>query len=92
MTRIVLGHSRKSAWQELWQGSVTNGILKHAHGIDVFWVADRTAQGEPRILPARRTQNKQGKGYHRLSREEMNEKVKRIERGRFKIYIGAAPA
>ncbi|WP_145024474.1 histidine kinase [Paenibacillus sp. Y412MC10] len=91
VTRIVLGHSRKSPWQELWQGSVTNGILKHAHGIDVFWVADRTAQGEPRILPARRMQNKQGKGYHRLSREEMNEKVKRIERGRFKIYIGAAP-
>lgn len=91
VTRIVLGHSRKSLWQELWQGSVTNGILKHANGIDVFWVADRTAQGEPRILPARRMQNKQGKGYHRLSREEMNEKLKSIERGRFKIYIGAAP-
>ncbi|MCJ8012439.1 histidine kinase [Paenibacillus sp. KQZ6P-2] len=91
VTRIVLGHSKKSRWQEFWQGSVTDGILKHAKGIDVFWVADRTAQGGPRILPTRRQQPAGDELYHRLSQEEIEKKVERIKRGRFKIYIGAAP-
>lgn len=90
VTRIVLGHSKKSRRQEFWQGSVTDGILKRAKGIDIFWVADRTAQGGPRILPTRR-QQAENELYHRLSREEMEKQVKRIKRGRFKIYIGAAP-
>lgn len=91
ITRIVLGHSKKSRWQELWQGSVTDGILKRARGIDIFWVADRTGRGEPRILPAHRLQPVQEERFHRLSKQEMEQKVNRIKRGRFKIYIGAAP-
>lgn len=91
VTRIVLGHSKKSRWQEFWQGSVTDGILKRAKGIDIFWVADRTAQGGPRILPTRRQQPEDSDMYHRLNEEEMEKKVERIKRGRFKIYIGAAP-
>ncbi|MEC0239641.1 histidine kinase [Paenibacillus dokdonensis] len=91
VTRIVLGHSKKSSWQEFWQGSVTDGILKRAKGIDIFWVADRTAQGGPRILPTRRQQPGESDMYHRLSKVEMEKKVERIKRGRFKIYIGAAP-
>ncbi|BFH62294.1 histidine kinase [Paenibacillus azoreducens] len=91
VTRIVLGHSKKSRWQEFWQGSVTDGILKRAERLDIFWVADRTAHGEPRILPARRRNREHGSQYHRLSKEEMDRKVKRMKRGRFKIYIGAAP-
>ncbi|MGN7357020.1 histidine kinase [Paenibacillus sp. SAF-054] len=91
VTRIVLGHSKKSRRQELWQGSVTDGILKRAKGIDIFWVADRTAAGGPRILPTRRQQQGDHELYHRLSEEEMERKVERIKRGRFKIYIGAAP-
>lgn len=91
VTRIVLGHSKKSRWQELWQGSVTNGILKRVKGIDVFWVADRTAHGGPRIMPTRRAQTPEAEQFHRLSVEEMKEKVEQIKRGRFKIYIGAAP-
>ncbi|WP_136605849.1 histidine kinase [Paenibacillus dokdonensis] len=91
VTRIVLGHSKKSSWQEFWQGSVTDGILKRAKGIDIFWVADRTAQGGPRILPTRRQHPEESDMYHRLNKEEMEKKVERIKRGRFKIYIGAAP-
>ncbi|MWV42374.1 histidine kinase [Paenibacillus sp. HJL G12] len=91
VTRIVLGHSKKSRWEEFWQGSVTDGILKRAKGIDIFWVADRTAQGEPRILPTRRQQRDESEWYHRLSQEEIEKKVERIKRGRFKIYIGSAP-
>lgn len=91
VTRIVLGHSKKSRWQEFWHGSVTGGILKHARGIDLFWVADRTAHGDSRILPALRFQPHQQERFHRLSNEEMELKVNRIQRGRLKIYIGAAP-
>ncbi|MDR0267538.1 histidine kinase [Paenibacillus sp.] len=91
VTRIVLGHSKKSRWQEFWQGSVTDGILKRAEGLDIFWVADRTAHGEPRILPVRRRSGDHDDRYHRLSKEEMDKKVERMKRGRFKIYIGAAP-
>lgn len=91
VTRIVLGHSKKSRWQEIRQGSITDGILKRAKGIDIFWVADRTEHGGPRILPTRRLHTEKSDIYHRLSSEEMIEKVERIKRGRFKIYIGAAP-
>ncbi|GIO29135.1 MULTISPECIES: histidine kinase [Paenibacillus] len=91
VTRIVLGHSKKTRWQEFWQGSVTDGILRRARGIDIFWVADRSARGETRFLPAQRERHDQESPYHRLSKEEIEKKVSRIKRGRFKIYIGAAP-
>jgi two-component system sensor histidine kinase KdpD len=28
VTRIVLGHSKQTRWQELWQGSVVNKLLQ----------------------------------------------------------------
>ncbi|WP_229106653.1 histidine kinase, partial [Paenibacillus sp. 1001270B_150601_E10] len=97
VTRIVLGHSKQTRWQELWQGSLVYEILRKMKNIDVFMMADRAAQEGERILPARIARKeaslKKGKGeaYHRLSSHEVDEKIGRIKRGTFKVYIGAAP-
>lgn len=92
ITRIVLGHSKQTWWQELWQGSITNSIIKRTHNVDVFLVADRAeAEGE-RILPARINASKEAnEAFRRLSDQEMNAKIGQIKRGKFKVYIGAAP-
>jgi two-component system sensor histidine kinase KdpD len=92
ITRIVLGHSRQTWWQELWQGSITNSIIKRTHNIDVFFVADRAEIEGERILPAKINPSKDSEDvFRRLSDQEMNEKMGRIKRGKFKVYIGAAP-
>lgn len=93
VTRIVLGHSKQSRWQELWKGSVVNGLLRNARHVDLFFVADRAEQEGERIFPARssKDRDKQKELYHRLSSQEVEEKIQKIKRGRLKVYIGAAP-
>jgi two-component system sensor histidine kinase KdpD len=92
ITRIVLGHSRQTWWQELWQGSITNKIISRTHNVDVFLVADRAEIEGERILPAKIHSSKESKqGFRRLSDQEMNDKIGQIKRGKFKVYIGAAP-
>lgn len=46
ITRIVMGHSKQTAWQELWKGSIANSLLKQIRGVDVFFVADRAEREE----------------------------------------------
>ncbi|REE67028.1 two-component system sensor histidine kinase KdpD [Paenibacillus taihuensis] len=41
VTRIVIGHSKQSRWQEWRKGSVVNGLLKKISNVDLFFVADR---------------------------------------------------
>lgn len=92
VTRIVLGHSKQTRMQEFWQGSIVGDILKQTRNVDIFVVADRAeAEGE-RILPAK-TRVEQGgaEPYRRLSEAEVKRQIGRIRRGRFKVYIGAAP-
>jgi len=92
VTRIVLGHSKQSRWQELWHGSIVHGILKKTRNIDIFVVADRAEQEGERILPAKLTKpQKQAEAFRRLSRAQVESRMERIRRGRFKVYIGAAP-
>lgn len=91
VTRIVLGHSKQSKWQTFWQGSVINGILKRVKHIDVFLVADRAARDGERILPTHMQVSKESYKYRRLSKQEVQAKIEKIKRGRFKVYIGAAP-
>lgn len=91
VTRIVLGHSKQTKWQTLLQGSVIHGVLKRATNIDVFLVADRASQEGERILPAHMHGGKEAYTYKRLSKQEVEAKIERIRRGRFKVYIGAAP-
>ncbi|NOV01742.1 histidine kinase [Paenibacillus planticolens] len=91
VTRIVMGHSRQTRWQTLVQGSVINGLLKRTKNIDLFLVADRASQEGERILPAHIQAVKEPYKYKRLSRQEVQAKIEKIKRGRFKVYIGAAP-
>ncbi|MDO7908220.1 universal stress protein [Paenibacillus sp. JX-17] len=90
-TRMVIGHSRQSKWQELWHGSVIHGLLRMIHQMDIFVVADRTEREGERILPAKTMPALPPPTYRRLGREEIQEQISHIKRGRFKIYIGAAP-
>ncbi|MBN3525808.1 universal stress protein [Paenibacillus apiarius] len=91
VTRIVIGHSKQTPWQEFWRGSIVNNLLTRIHNIDVFFVADRSDKEGERILPAKHTGQKERDGYRRLSNKEMEQKIQHIKRGTFKVYIGAAP-
>ncbi|OXM16808.1 histidine kinase [Paenibacillus herberti] len=91
VTRVVLGHSRQSMWQDLWKGSVVNRLLKITRNIDLLFVADRTDLEGERILPARSPSRLPKNRYRRLTDFEIKEEIGQIRRGSFKIYIGAAP-
>lgn len=91
VTRIVMGHSNKSRWQEKWQGSIANRVLRKTRNIDVFLMADRAEQEGERILPIKPNVKGMEEPFHRLTSQEIEEKIERIRRGTFKVYIGAAP-
>ncbi|WP_379127459.1 histidine kinase [Paenibacillus sp. sgz500958] len=91
VTRIVMGHSKKNRWQEKWQGSIANRVLRKTRNIDVFLMADRAEQEGERILPVKRTVRGKKESYHRLTSQELEQKIEKIRRGTFKVYIGAAP-
>ncbi|MGN7416135.1 histidine kinase [Paenibacillus sp. SAF-068] len=90
ITRIVMGHSRRTRWQELWQGSVVNSLLRRLRGVDLFLVADRADREGERVVPAK-VNEVESLTYRRLSEQEMKQQIGEIQRGTFKIYIGAAP-
>ncbi|MBW7475261.1 universal stress protein [Paenibacillus oenotherae] len=91
VTRIVMGHSKQSRWQEFRQGSIVNDILKKTKNIDIFLVADRAEYEGERILPARIATPAASGLYRRLTSPEVEQKIGQIRRGKFKVYIGAAP-
>lgn len=90
ITRIVMGHSRRTRWQELWQGSVVNSLLRRLRGVDLFLVADRAAREGEHVVQAK-VNEVESLTYRRLSEQEMKQQIGEIQRGTFKIYIGAAP-
>ncbi len=90
-TRIVLGHSKQTLWQECWQGSIIHDILKKTRNVDVFVIADRAEHEGERILPTKVKGPEESSVYRRLSSEEVDQKIERIKRGQFKVYIGSAP-
>lgn len=93
VSRVVLGHSKHTRWQEWWHGSIVNTLLRRTRNIDVFLVADRAEYEGERILPARivPAAGTAAAQYRRLSSEEVERKIGAIKRGKFKVYIGAAP-
>ncbi|KOS02991.1 MULTISPECIES: histidine kinase [Paenibacillus] len=91
VTRIVMGHSRQTPWQELMKGSLVNGILKRMKNMDLLLIADRAEQEGERILPTMRQEEGDNDPYHRLSVEEAQAEAAKILRGKLKVYIGAAP-
>ncbi|OAB36794.1 histidine kinase [Paenibacillus macquariensis subsp. defensor] len=90
-TRIVLGHSKQTLWQEYWQGSIIHDILKKTRNVDVFVIADRAEHEGERILPTKLKGPEESSLYRRLSSEEVDQQIERIKRGQFKVYIGSAP-
>lgn len=91
VTRIVMGHSQKSRWQEKWQGSIASRVLRRTRNIDVFLMADRAEQDGERILPVRPAPEAVQEPFHRLTGRELEQQIEHIRRGTFKVYIGAAP-
>lgn len=92
VTRIVLGHSKQTWWQEFRQGSIVHNMLKQTRNIDIFVVADRAEHEGERILPAKLTKpQEEAELFRRLSSQEVERKIQQIRRGHFKVYIGAAP-
>lgn len=90
ITRIVLGQSKRTRWEEIARGSIINRILRMTRNMDVLIVADRSERDGERVLPAKlnkRTPNP----YRRLTQEEMEQEIGKIRRGTLKVYIGAAP-
>lgn len=90
ITRIVMGHSRQSRMQELWQGSFVNSLLRKVQGVDLFLLADTARRDGERVLPARLA-DADARTYRRLTDTEMKAQIGQIRRGKFKVYIGAAP-
>ncbi|MCK1993836.1 universal stress protein [Peribacillus muralis] len=91
VTRIVIGQSKRSRWEEIIHGSIINRILRKTRNIDVFIVADRTEKNGERVIPAKWKEENKLNPYRRLSNEEVVEHIDRIRQGQLKVYIGAAP-
>lgn len=91
ITRIVMGQSKRSRWEEILHGSIINKILRKSKNTDVLIVADRAATSGGRVLPTKSHREIVPHPFRRLSAEEMEKEIKRIKRGKLKIYVGAAP-
>ncbi|WP_334077448.1 histidine kinase [Paenibacillus sanfengchensis] len=91
VTRIVMGHSKKSRWQERWQGSIAGRVLRKMRNVDVFLMADRAEYEGERILPIKPKSSGGAEPFRRLSPKEIEKEIQTIRRGTFKVYIGAAP-
>lgn len=91
VTRIVIGQSKRSRWEEIAYGSIINRILRKTRNIDLFIVADRAERDGERVIPTKQTKKKEGNPYRRLTLRELENEIKKINRGTLKVYIGAAP-
>ncbi|MGM0880148.1 MAG: universal stress protein [Bacillota bacterium] len=91
VTRIVMGHSKQTRWQQLWQGSIVDNMLRRLSQIDLFLMADRAEHEGERIMPVRQKSDSSRELFRRFSMEEKEKRIKSIRRGTFKVYIGAAP-
>lgn len=91
VTRIVMGHSKQSRWQQLWQGSIVDSMLRRLKQIDLFLMADRAEHEGERILPVKQRSDSRKALFHRFSPQEREEQMESMRRGHFTLYIGAAP-
>ncbi|MDQ0200637.1 universal stress protein [Neobacillus ginsengisoli] len=92
VTRIVMGQSKRTRWEEIAYGSIINKILRKTRNIDLFIVADRAEKAGERVIPTKQMKNKEVTNpYRRLTLKELEEEINNINRGTLKVYIGAAP-
>lgn len=90
-TRIVMGHSKQSKWQQLKQGSVALGLLCRLKQVDLFLMADRAEHEGERILPVKHRRDAAKGLFRRVSPDQREQQAKSIRRGHFHLFIGAAP-
>ncbi|WMT38934.1 histidine kinase [Paenibacillus sp. D2_2] len=93
ITRIVMGHSRMSAWQDIRRGSVIKGLLRKLQNTDLFLMADRAETEGERIMAMRsfKSDYHANTTFRRSSLEEADQRKKHLQKGSLKVYIGAAP-
>jgi two-component system sensor histidine kinase KdpD len=91
VTRIVMGQSKRTRWEEIVYGSIINKILRKTCNIDVFIVADRAEKDGERIIPTKQRKDEATNPYRRLTIQELENEMDKIRRGTLKVYIGAAP-
>ncbi|MEH7438017.1 universal stress protein [Neobacillus drentensis] len=92
VTRIVMGQSKQTRWEEIVYGSIINEILRKTKNIDIFMVADRAEIAGERVLPAKQIKKeKEMDPYRRLTPQELVNEMNKLKRGTLKVYIGAAP-
>ncbi|MEH7332854.1 universal stress protein [Neobacillus drentensis] len=92
ITRIVMGQSKRTRWEEIVYGSIINKILRKTRNMDVFIVADRAKKDGERVIPTKQSKKEEAKSpYRRLTSQELEREMNKIKRGTLKVYIGAAP-
>jgi two-component system sensor histidine kinase KdpD len=91
ITRIVMGQSKRTRWEEIVNGSIITKILRNTRNIDVFIVADRAERDGERIIPTKQMKKNEQNPYRRLTLKELANEIEKINRGTLKVYIGAAP-
>jgi len=90
ITRIVIGQSRRTRWEEVTRGSLVNELLTKAKHVDLMIVADRRSAHGERLLSYRQ-RSRNAKFYQNVADVDVSQVFTHMARGRFKIYIGAAP-
>lgn len=92
VTRIVMGQTKRTRWEEIAYGSIINKILRKTRNIDVFIVADRAEKDGERVIPTKQSKKYEAiNPYRRLTLQELANEMDKIRRGTLKVYIGAAP-
>lgn len=90
ITRIVIGQSHRSRFEDLTRGSLVNDLLTKAKQTDLMVISDRRSAGGERLLSYRH-RNLSSVTYPKLGEQSFPQTMNHLKRGRFKIYIGAAP-
>ncbi len=91
VTRIVMGQSKRSRWEEMLYGSIITKILRLSRNIDVFIMADRTEKNGKRVIPTVHKSKKELDPFRRMTLQEVQKEIKKIKYGTLKVYVGAAP-
>jgi two-component system, OmpR family, sensor histidine kinase KdpD len=91
ITRIVMGQSKRTRWEEIVYGSIVTKILRNTSNIDVFMMADRAERDGERVIPTKQMKREEQNPYRRLTLKQLADEIEKINRGTLKVYIGAAP-
>nr|WP_246869814.1 universal stress protein [Priestia megaterium] len=76
ITRIVMGQSKRTRWEEIVYGSIINKILRKTRNIDVFIVADGAEKDGERVIPTKQSKKEEAKNpYKRLTSQELENEM-----------------